>query len=140
MFKAPQFPHTLFSNHRGTNSENKFKVLALAFNAQHPTLRGQQQACKQQMTPLMVAAGCISRLQAGYLSQASKKNIHIYMERVRDTCTCRYYERRCRCRCRYRRADPKSRSSLGFCTTHHRSNLILNWGICFLEPLGVAGI
>ena len=36
-------------------------------------------------------------------------------------------------------ADPKSRSTLGFCNLHHRSSRAQNWGIYFLDPPGGLG-
>ena len=33
-------------------------------------------------------------------------------------------------------ADPKNRSTLGFCDLHHRSIRAQNWGIYFLDPSG----
>ena len=36
-------------------------------------------------------------------------------------------------------ADPKSRSTLGFCTLHYRSIRALHWGIYCLDPPGGLG-
>ena len=37
-------------------------------------------------------------------------------------------------------ADPKSRSTLGFCNLHHRAIRIQNWGFYFLDPLRGLGL